>query len=200
MNDAEQVLNFSETEAVKVYLLKLRQKNQFRRRTEDVDYWRKRAGWYDDDKSMKNYNDGGYSQLNDDAVKESGRFGNAASSRWAKHVIQALLLIVALGLCFLMYRVLSRRLGEEKTEKKKRSASTGRGERTKSRSRSRSRSRKGEYDLMSDEDDGRSGRSSSNRSRSKSGRSRSRNRQRSRSASRRDSKSSQPASAEPVLV
>ena len=31
-----------------------------RRLDEDVDYWRKRAGWADDDETMKNYNQGVY--------------------------------------------------------------------------------------------------------------------------------------------
>jgi hypothetical protein len=182
-------------------------RQQLRRRTEDVDYWRKRAGWFDDDQAMKDYNNGVYDtyyQLDDDKPRSSGggRLGGAANSEMAKNAIKVLSVVVALGLCFLMFRVISRRLTEGKKEKKKRSSSTSRGERSKSRSRSRSRSRKGDYDLMSDDDDGKSNRSkNSNRSRSKSRRSRSRSKSRARShsASRKESKSS-PVAAEPVLV
>jgi hypothetical protein len=178
-------------------------RQQFRRRTEDVDYWRKRAGWFDDDKAMKDYNNGvydAYYQLDDDKPRVGSgqsRIGGL-NSELAKIAIKALTVLVALGLCFLMFRVISRRLDEGKKEKKKRSSSTGRSDRSKSRSRSRSR--KGEYDLMSEEEDVKSNRSrTSSRSRSKSRRSsRSRSRARSRSASRKESKPS--SASEPVLV
>lgn len=176
---------------------------QFRRRTEDVDYWRKRAGWFDDDKAMRDYNNGvydAYYQLDDDKPRGGGGHGRLGglNSDWAKNSIKVLSVLVALGLCFLMFRVVSRRFTDDKKEKKKRSSSTGRSDRSKSRSRSRPR--KGEYDLMSDEDDGKSSRSrTSSRSRSKGRKSsRSRSRARSRSASRKESKTS--AASEHVLV
>lgn len=178
-------------------------RNALRRRAEDVDYWRKRSGWFDDDKAMKDYNDGVYDtyyQLDDDrSHSRSGGFSGAANSDLVKNSIKVLAVVITLCLCFLMFRLINRRLGTEKKEKKKRAPSTTRsGERSSSRTRSRSRSRRSEYDLMPDdaEIDGKS--RSSNRSRSKSGRSRSRTRTRSRSASRRDADAT--PQAEPVLV
>ena len=44
------------------------------RRLEDVDYWRKRAGWFDDDEAMKAYNEGVYDTFystDDDKVGKS---------------------------------------------------------------------------------------------------------------------------------
>ena len=41
------------------------------RRLEDIEYWRKRAGWYDDEVSMKEFNNGVYDtyyQLDDDEI------------------------------------------------------------------------------------------------------------------------------------
>lgn len=177
-------------------------KHIVRRRTEDVDYWRKRSGWFDDDQAMKDYNDGVYDtyyQLDDDrSHSRSGAFRGAANSDLVKIIIKGLAVVVALCLCFLMFRLLNRRLGTEKKEKKKRTPSTTRsGERSSSRTRSRSRSRRSEYDLMPDDTDNDGKSRGSNRSRSKSGRSRSR--ARSRSASRRDAVVTAPP-AEPVLV
>jgi hypothetical protein len=175
-----------------------------RRRTEDVDYWRKRSGWFDDDRAMKDYNDGVYDtyyQLDDDRSRShrSGGITGGANSDLINTCIKVLAVVVALALCFLMFRILNRRLGSEKKEKKRRSSSTGRsGERSSSRPRSRSRSRKGEYDLMSEDTDNDGKSRGSNRSRSKSGRSRSRTRARSRSASRRESTAAPQAEA--VLV
>jgi hypothetical protein len=188
----------------------LRQK-QFRRRTEDVDYWRHRAGWYDDDKAMLEYNNGvydAYYQLDDDKTKGTGG-GRLSSSNFdvTKVLIRVLCAVLVIGVCIFMYRVVSRRFSgssEDTKEKRKRSSSR---ERSSSRSRSRSRSRKsgsgtGDYDLMSEDEDGKSSRSKgSNRSRSKSGRSSSRTRTRSRSTSRKDSSKASPSTAaEPVLV
>ena len=56
-----------------------RQLRHSHRRAEDVDYWRKRAGWFDDDAAMRDYNDGvydAYYQLDDDRTKKSGGGGN----------------------------------------------------------------------------------------------------------------------------
>jgi hypothetical protein len=174
-----------------------------RRRTEDVDYWRKRSGWFDDDKAMKEYNDGVYDtyyQLDDDRTHRSSSFRGGANSDLVKNSIKVLAVVVALALCFLMFRILNRRFGEsseKKDGKKKRSSSTGRSERSSSRTRSRSRSRRGDYDLMSEDNE-----KPHSRSRSKSGRSRSRTRARSRSASRRTESDQTPpaAQAEAVLV
>jgi hypothetical protein len=177
-------------------------RHALRRRTEDVDYWRKRSGWFDDDKAMKEYNDGVYDtyyQLDDDRSHRSrSSFSGAANSDLVKNSIKVLAVVVAVVLCLLMFRALNRRFGGDKESKKKRPSSTGRSERSSSRTRSRSRSRRGDYDLMSDDNNEKS----HSRSRSKSGRSRSRTRARSRSASRRgESEKAPPAApAEPVLV
>lgn len=183
------------------------------RRTEDVDYWRKRAGWFDDDEAMRDYNNGVYDtyyQLDDDeqARKSGGGGGGAslANSDLASNAIKALSVLVALGLCFLIARVIGRRMGDGKKEKKskKRSSSRDRS-RSKSRSRSRSRSRKdrdGGYDLMEDEHgEEKSGRTSRRSSRSKSkNRRSSRSRSRARSSSKSRKESSSSSNVEPVLV
>mmetsp|Transcript_23978 Transcript_23978/g.50534 ORF Transcript_23978/g.50534 Transcript_23978/m.50534 type:complete len:254 (-) Transcript_23978:460-1221(-) len=57
------------------------------RRLEDVDYWRKRAGWADDDETMKSYNQGVYNTyyVGDDATSSggssSGESGGSIGSR-----------------------------------------------------------------------------------------------------------------------
>ena len=54
------------------------------RRLEDVDYWRKRAGWADDDETMKSYNQGVYNTYymgdNANAINGSGGRGNNSKS------------------------------------------------------------------------------------------------------------------------
>lgn len=180
------------------------------RRVEDVKYWRQRAGWFDDDEKMKEYNNGVYDtyyQIDDDqGGHRSG--GRRRHSDMVKTGLKVVCVLVALVLCTLMFRAIMRRVGSSKKEKK-RSDSRSRSGRSKSRSRSRSRSRKtgSDYNLMDDDGDAKSSRSKrstrSSRSKSKSKRSssRSRSRNRSRSKSRTDSKE-EPASpaAEPVLV
>lgn len=190
-----------------------RQLRHHHRRAEDVDYWRKRAGWFDDDEAMREYNSGvydAYYQLDDDQTKGrgGGGAGGLANSDLASNAIKALSVLVALGLCILIFRVISRRLGDGTKEKKKKRSSSR--ERSKSRSRSRSRSRRDRrdsgYDLMEDAETGgedgevkssRSRRSSRSKSRSRR-RSRSRSRARSSSKSRKESSSS--SNVEPILV
>jgi preprotein translocase subunit SecG len=185
-----------------------------RRRTEDVDYWRKRAGWFDDDEAMKEYNSGvydAYYQLDDDGNhhrKSSGGSSSGskalsgANAEMAKNGLKILSIIVAFGLCILMFRAIMRRLSDDGKKEKKRSDSKSRSS-SKSRSgrsRSRSRSRKADnYELMEEDNksDTRSKRSSRSKSRTRRT-SRSRSRARSRSKSRRETK--QPDPKEPVLV
>eukprot|EP01083_Nonionella_stella_P026359 72534_1 len=53
------------------------------RKLDDVDYWRKRAGWYDDDVSMSEYNQGvinGYGYNTDDDYQPSSSSGSSSSS------------------------------------------------------------------------------------------------------------------------
>jgi hypothetical protein len=176
------------------------------RRAEEADYWRKRAGWFDDDASMKDYNNGvydAYYQVDDDG---SGSKRNAAASaeggdnaEMVKLGLKVGSVVVALSLCVIMYRAIARRMtGEKKSGG--RSASRDR--------RSASRSRKGEddYDLMDSNDDDKSRKSSRSKSKGRSrskGRSASRTRSRSRSKARTGNKTPvlEPEDIpEPVLV
>jgi hypothetical protein len=184
-------------------------RQQYRRRNEDVDYWRHRSGWFDDDQAMRDYNNGvydAYYQPDGENQKGSGGGLSASNLDVKKTVIRSLVALFLLGVCIFMYRLVSKRFGgstDDSKEKRKRSSSR---ERSGSRSRSRSRSRKGgDYDLMSEEEDGKSSRSKGShrsRSKSKSGRSASRTRTRSRSTSRKESSSkpSPSATAEAILV
>jgi hypothetical protein len=183
-------------------------RQQYRRRNEDVDYWRHRSGWFDDDQAMRDYNNGVYdAYYQPDGENQKGASGGRLSATnldVKKIVIRSLVALFLLGICIFMYRLVSRRFGgstDDSKEKRKRSSSR---ERSGSRSRSRSRSRKGgDYDLMSEDEDGKSSRSKgSHRSRSKSGRSASRTRTRSRSTSRKESSSTKPSpsAAEAILV
>lgn len=163
--------------------------NNLRRRNEEVSYWRERAGWFDDDGSMQDYNNGvydAYYQIDDDGARFSGgRIGTAGTdSEMAKALLKGLCVLVALGIVYLLYRAVRGRTGSSKKAKKDKKRSDSKT-RSKSRSRSRSRGRKssknGDYELMSD-DDGKSARSKrSTRSKSKS-KSRSSSKKRSRSS------------------
>jgi len=169
---------------------------QRRRADEQVNYWRQRAGWFDDDISMSEYNNGVYDtyyQFDDDARMSSGSGsirkggGSSANAEIVKNALKVLSVLVALALSALMFRAIMRRLGTSSKKDKKRAAQShsggggsdnrSRSSRSKSRSRSRSRSRRGssragDYNLM-DDDDGKSARSGrskrSTRSSSKSG-------------------------------
>jgi len=189
---------------------------QRRRLDEQVDYWRQRAGWFDDDAKMQEYNKGVYDtyyQYDDDGrARGGGRHRGHAKAVWVKNGLKVLCVLVALGLSALMFRAIMRRLGTTSKKDKKRSESRSRSK-SKGRSRSRSRSRRGgrsgtDYSLM--DDDNKSSRSKrstrSNRSSSRRRSSRSRSRARSRSKGRRTnsdavlSKDESPPASEPVLV
>lgn len=209
----EAALSFPENEEMQIRDHPTRrQLRQPHRRAEDVDYWRKRAGWFDDDAAMKDYNVGvydAYYQLDDDQTKKSGGSGNRhrggglSNSDLASNAIKALAVLIALGLCFLLFRVISRRWGEGKEKKKKRSSSR---DRSKSRSRSRSRSRKDRgdagYDLMEDGDatTGEDGEAKSSRSRRSSSRSKNRSRSRARSSSKSRKEPHSSSNVDPILV
>lgn len=188
--------------------------HNLRRRVEEIDYWRKRAGWFDDDVSMREFNNGVYDtyyQIDDDAAieyggkkKTSGVGGNHKGLNTFLKVASALL---ALALCLLVFRAITRRASPAKKQSKDGKSSKSRSE-SKSRSgrssssrsrsgrstsgrsrsgRSRSRSRKSSsasnYELMDDKTDAQSRKSSRSRSRSRRSRSRS-SRTRSKSKSR----------------
>ena len=101
--------------------------------TEDVDYWRKRAGWFDDDQAMKDYNDAineMYSEFYqpdiDRSYARSGGFSGAVNPDLVENIIKVLAVVVAICLCFLMlYILINRGLGTEK-EKKKRAPTSSR--------------------------------------------------------------------------
>lgn len=187
---------------------------------EDYEYWRQRAGWFDDDVSMQEYNTGVYNtyyEADDDAVASGGGGGGGggvgSNINWGQLFLKAGVTVVAVALAILLYRTItgSRRSSSSKEsspEKKSSSSRKGRSDSSSRRSRSkstssrrssRSKSRSSRrdktddsYKLMDDEDD-KSKRSSRS---GRSGRSRSRSvkRSRSRGSSRSRSRSKQKRS------
>lgn len=185
-------------------VVKLVNKN-LRRRTEDVDYWRKRAGWFDDDVSMKEFNNGVYDtyyQVDDDgalhrgsATETVGEGSNEGIGPFLKLGAGLLAVIIAI----LLYRALSRRSSSSRKvgSSSKGGTSDAKSSRSRSRSsRSRSRSRKANsssnYELMDDA-------KSEARSR-KSSRSRSRSRRRSKSRKSRSRSKGRHSTKKEVLV
>jgi len=186
------------------------QGQRYLRRVEDVEYWRQRAGWFNDDESMKAYNEGV-------STSEGSSGGGSSSSSAArvgkeaaivKNVIKILSIVVALGLSILMFRAIMRRMSSDPetttaaAKDKKRSESRTRSSSVR-RSRSRSRSRKGDYDLMGD-DDNKSRKSTRSKSSSRRSRSRSRHGDSKRSRSKGRSSSDKkppvlPPTAEPPI-
>jgi hypothetical protein len=159
-----------------------------RRRNEDVEYWRKRAGWFDDDVSMKEFNSGVYDtyyQLDDDGKASSSKGTNSATTRISDTKGLATFLkigaaLVAIGFAVLLYRALSRRSStsrktgsssKQPAESKARARSRSRSSRSRSRSR-RATSGSGataatNYELMDEKSETRSRKSSRSRSRSR---------------------------------
>ncbi|KAL7562177.1 hypothetical protein ACA910_017732 [Epithemia clementina (nom. ined.)] len=185
---------------------------QYSRRLEDVEYWRQRAGWFNDDAAMRDFNDGAYESFygggGGGGKGGKGGLGGGKEAAIFKNAIKIASIIVALGLSILMFRAIMRRMSSEPSssskKEKKRSDSKSRSGSVK-RSRSRSRSRKGDYDLMKDEDEKsrKSSRSkSSRRSRSRSRHDSKRSRSKGRSSSEKQTSSSvsEAAPKETVLV
>jgi hypothetical protein len=159
-----------------------------RRRNEDVEYWRKRAGWFDDDVSMKEFNSGVYDtyyQLDDDGKGTASRGTTSATTRISDTKGLATFLkvgaaLLAIGFAVLLYRALSRRTSasrktgsssKQPAESKARARSRSRSSRSRSRSR-RATSAGGataatNYELMDEKSDTRSRKSSRSRSRSR---------------------------------
>lgn len=139
------------------------------RRTEDVDYWRKQAGWIDDDVAASNYNP--YS-----SAGGSGS-GGGSNSKGLGLVLFFKIGAVILSLVFsvLLFRALNRRSSSSRKSSSSTTKSAENRSRPQSRSRtsrSRSRSRRHTtsvttYDLMDDNRSGGSKRSSRSRSRSR---------------------------------
>lgn len=172
----------------------------------NVDYWRSRAGWADDDASMLQYNQGVY-----DSMRDGGNGYNGSSSAsmtakakaatdTAKHSFVFMGALAAVLFCLFMICCcnVSKKGGKKSAPKKKKSAAKTKdssrelrdkhGER---RSRSRSRARASEkkvsddYQLMDggDEEDGKSSKRR-DRDGGSSAMSRSRSRSRARSTER----------------
>jgi len=159
-------------------------KVNLRRRTEDVDYWRKRAGWFDDDVSMQEFNSGVYDtyyQLDDDAAirarqnasSKNKLMGAGSTGLMTFLKIGAAVLVVVFAV--LLFRAVNRRSASSRkisssskhstTDSKHRPRSRSRSSRSRSRSR-RQTSSSANYELM-DEKSERSKRSSRSRSRSR---------------------------------
>ncbi len=182
--------------------------NMRRRLEDDVSYWRKRAGWFDDDKTMKDFNHGVYDTyygIDDDRAGHSSSTGHTKKSGGGGNkrfgtalMVKAGVAVAVLVICYLIYRAVTRRGTIEKpngvagegestkhrsdSSKKSRSRSKSASRSRASRSRSRSRKASSNYELMDDEDEARSRKST--RSRSRRRRSRSRTDARSRSKSK----------------
>jgi len=159
-----------------------------KRKLDDVDYWRKRAGWYDDDISMTEYNSGVYNSyysIDDDDSTSSTSSGSDNSSGISfdsgmiTTVLQICGALAGIAVLFMLIRAISRgsvqrkKKTDERSSRRKRSSSRRRsGSRSRSKSRTRSRSKRrassDDYELMEEK---------SQRSRSK-GRSRSKSRSR----------------------
>lgn len=187
----------------------LRARKASGRKLEDVDYWRKRAGWADDDATMKSYNQGVYNTYylggdsdGSSSVSKGGSSSKSQSVKLSDHVgwiiglATALIFLILLVKCCssdpsdksrksrssAKSRDSSRSLRDKHADRRSRSRSRAR---SKSRTRSKSRSRDAveDYELM-DEDDNRSRKSSRSTRSKKSSRSRSRSKARSKSRPR----------------
>jgi hypothetical protein len=149
-----------------------RLRQQSRRRNEDVDYWKQRAGWFDDDQAMQDYNNGvndANVQLDDNDDKEKGsRGGGQLSSTYldvTTVVIRSLVILILLGICILLYRAIVSRPFSGSTQESEQNRQLSSRERSESRERSR---KGGKYKLLSEDGKG------SRRKRSRRGRSRTR--------------------------
>jgi hypothetical protein len=158
-----------------------------RRRNEDIDYWRERAGWFDDDVSMKEFNSGVYDtyyHTDDDgaAHRTSSTSAVGGGGQGLSTFLKIGAAIVAVGLAVLLYRALSRRtpstsrkVGSSKnapSDSKTRSRSRSRSSRSRSRSRRTPSSAPNgtsasNYELMDEKSEARSRKSSRSRSRSR---------------------------------
>eukprot|EP00531_Pseudo-nitzschia_arenysensis_P008363 CAMPEP_0116142842 /NCGR_PEP_ID=MMETSP0329-20121206/15123_1 /TAXON_ID=697910 /ORGANISM="Pseudo-nitzschia arenysensis, Strain B593" /LENGTH=231 /DNA_ID=CAMNT_0003638103 /DNA_START=99 /DNA_END=792 /DNA_ORIENTATION=- len=118
-----------------------------RRRMEDVDYWMKQAGWYDDDEAMVAYNNGVYntnyvgdgsssSSSNGSSSSYSNRSSSSSSSSsssgsqelpFGLKIAAAVLSIVA---AVVVFRVLSRRSGKKKSSSSSKSRSSDKSRRS----------------------------------------------------------------------
>jgi len=131
------------------------------RKLEDVDYWRKRSGWYDDDTSMVEYNSGVYNSyysIDDDYVdstssssssSSSGGGGIGLNSDILKTALQILGALVGVVILVMLVRAITRGSarrksadGDRSTARSKRAGRRRSTSRSRSKSRTRSRSRR----------------------------------------------------------
>eukprot|EP00555_Chaetoceros_dichaeta_P000031 CAMPEP_0198277786 /NCGR_PEP_ID=MMETSP1447-20131203/66037_1 /TAXON_ID=420782 /ORGANISM="Chaetoceros dichaeta, Strain CCMP1751" /LENGTH=224 /DNA_ID=CAMNT_0043972839 /DNA_START=236 /DNA_END=910 /DNA_ORIENTATION=+ len=179
------------------------------RKLEDVEYWRQKSGWYDDDTSMMDYNSGVYST--NYAIDDDYSDDNSSSSSSGGMGLDSDILHTALTICgalvgmvvlIMLVRAVTRGSarrnsadGDHSTNRSKRGTNRRRSaSRTRSKSRTRSRSSRrtkesgdgasaavedGNYELMEEN----KSQGSRHRSRSKG---RSRSKSRTRQSSRRE--------------
>ena len=177
-----------------------RAQKSLRRRNEEIAYWRKRAGWYDDDVSMTQFNNGVYNsyyEADDDDTSYRGRTSSTYKVNNAEGLgrtlkIGAALVAIAVAICLLFRRKSSRKkVASSKHSPGKRSSgkqsagnamkhrSSSRSRSSRSRSRSKGPSSGDNYELMEDKSVSRKSRAGSVRSHSR-GHSRSQSRSQSR--------------------
>lgn len=126
------------------------------RRLEDanVDYWRQRAGWSDDDETMKAYNQGVYNTyyMGDDATIDGTGSGTSAKSTagkaldhigWILGLASTVIFLMMLVKCCSSVRPKSDRKGRTSSVKSRDSSRSIRDKHGERRSRSRSRAASG---------------------------------------------------------
>lgn len=144
-----------------------RHNNHHHRRLEDVDYWRKSAGWADDDEAMKSYNQGVYNTyyMGDDVsggTNSGGMSGSKASRRvldhtgWILGLASTIIFLIMLVKCcssapsqsvqkrtssVKSSRDSSRSIRDKHGERRSRSRSRAASGRSRSKSRTRSKSK-----------------------------------------------------------
>ena len=125
-----------------------------KRNLEDVDYWRHRAGWFDDDEAMKQYNEGVYDTFY--STTDDDRFASSSSSSKTSSKlstffgsgeivttsIKVFAGIIGVAVFVLLVRAVRRvSQSRKKSTRKISNLSTASAKRPSSRSRSRSKSK-----------------------------------------------------------
>jgi len=154
------------------------------RSLEDVDYWRKRAGWFDDDETMNAYNEGVQDTYyaTDDNASSSGKAGSkiSFSSKAAKKAMQSVLITLAVLIGLITLTKLCKRCSKKnQTSREKLEKLTSKDKsryRADDDAKSRKSSKSRDTRKSSKSRDTRKSSRSQSRSKSRSGRSRSRSR------------------------
>ena len=132
----------------------------------NVDYWRQRAGWADDDETMKSYNQGVYNTYhygNDSSSNTGGSIGTAQKTT-KKFSLDHMGWILGFASTFIFLIMLVKCCSSAPTKKSKSSSSSS------------SKKRKGSKDKSKDKEEGRSRSRSRSRTRTSRGRSKSKSR------------------------